>query len=146
MPETVTIIVSEGYKNAAEFLRDCKFETPKECDCGAVTEGKWAGIHHSNCPALLSPDENELIERALARHKSAVPGTVYESAVKGRSDFRDAYREAREETKQLRAFVAWIDTWVSNPVGGYAYPALAGLFSEARERIAVLKNPDEKSP
>lgn len=36
-------------------------------DCGAATEGKWADIHHPNCPALLTPTENEEIERALDR-------------------------------------------------------------------------------
>jgi len=23
-----------------------------ECDCGATTEGKWAGVHHPNCSAV----------------------------------------------------------------------------------------------
>lgn len=67
--------------------------------------------------------------------------SVYDSAVKGRSDFRDAYRASREEAARLRDFAAWIDTWVSNPVVSYAYPALAGLFIEAREKLATLPLP-----
>lgn len=63
---------------------------------------------------------------------------VYESAVKGRSDFREAYRDARQEAKELRDFVAWVDAWVSNTVGSYSYPALAGLFSQTQERIRLL--------
>lgn len=69
---------------------------------------------------------------------AVVSSGVYESAVKGRSYFREAYREVRQEAKELRDFVAWVDTWVSNPIGSYSYPALAGLFSQAKEKIAIL--------
>lgn len=93
----------------------------------------------------LDPDDDAADDVAVwmvvdkeMRERAAVPAGVYESAVRGRSDFREAYRKAQQEAKELREFVAWVDTWVSNPVGSYSHPALAGLFSQTREKIALL--------
>lgn len=30
------------------------------CDCGAPTEGKWAGIHSPRCPAAYTPTVDEI--------------------------------------------------------------------------------------
>jgi len=91
-------------------------------------------------PSISSAEEvrNVMAELVTALREPAVSSGVYESAVKGRSDFRGAYSAARQEAKQLREFVAWVDTWISNPIGSYSYPALSGLFSQAREKIALL--------
>ena len=45
----------------------------------------------------------------------------------------------------LRDFVAWVDTWVSNPVGAYSVDALNGLFGMARDRIAALSAKEGRS-
>ena len=52
-------------------------------------------------------------------------------------------RRAMAENERLRAFVGWVDSWVSNPVGGYSVSALDGLFGMTRDKIARL-NVDEQ--
>src|ERR1700682_2003353 len=44
----------------------------------------------------------------------------------------------QRELKQLREFVNWVDSWVSNPVGAYSVAALDGLFGMTRDKIATL--------
>jgi len=46
--------------------------------------------------------------------------------------------EQRAEIERLRAFVGWIDSWVSNPVGSYSVSALDGLFGLTRDKIEAL--------
>lgn len=42
------------------------------------------------------------------------------------------------EIERLRAFVGWVDTWVSNPASAYSVNATEGLFGMARDKIAAL--------
>lgn len=42
------------------------------------------------------------------------------------------------ERDRLREFAAWVDTWVSNPVGAYSVSALDGLFGMARDRLGAI--------
>lgn len=41
--------------------------------------------------------------------------------------------------QELRAFVDWVESWTSQPVGAYSVYALAGLFSQTREKILALR-------
>lgn len=47
--------------------------------------------------------------------------------------------EAAAEINNLRQFIDWIDSWVSNPVGSYSVSALDGLFGMTRDKIAALR-------
>ena len=51
--------------------------------------------------------------------------------------------EMQAEIERLRAFVGWVDSWVSNPVGSYSVSALDGLFGMTRDKITHL-NADEQ--
>lgn len=133
----------------------CRFPTKEEAQGLADKLGKEATLKRATeivlhgrtttYPSISSAEEvrNVMAELVTALREPVVPSGVYESAVKGRSDFREAYSEARQEAKQLRDFVSWVDAWVSNPVGSYSYPALAGLFSQTRENIALLTLPPQ---
>ncbi len=57
-----------------------------------------------------------------------------------------AAEPSREEIARLRAFVSWVDSWVSNPVGAYSVSALDGLFGMTRDKIAVLSLPQAREP
>jgi hypothetical protein len=48
--------------------------------------------------------------------------------------------QAAAEIERLREFAAWVDTWVSNPIGAYSVAALDGLFAMARARLAEMEN------
>lgn len=39
--------------------------TGANCDCGATTEGKWAGVHSYDCASLGLSDEIEKLRAAL---------------------------------------------------------------------------------
>ncbi len=43
-----------------------------ECDCGAATEGKWAGIHHHGCASVSAVDvtteDQQIIADLLAEN------------------------------------------------------------------------------
>lgn len=70
-----------------------------------------------------------LIDEALsAYHESVMAGS-----------------EAAAEIKRLRAFVDWVDSWVSNPVTSYSVYALDGLFGLTRHKLAAL-TPAQPSP
>lgn len=44
----------------------------------------------------------------------------------------------QQELCDLRDFVGWVESWVSNPVGAYSVSALDGLFGMTRDKIAAL--------
>ena len=49
---------------------DTPTETPaSNCDCGAPTDGKWAGIHSPRCPAAYAPTVIE-IARIIGRTRT----------------------------------------------------------------------------
>lgn len=50
----------------------------------------------------------------------------------------ETIRQQHEEIERLKAFVGWVDSWVSNPVGAYSVCALDGLFGMTRDKIAAL--------
>lgn len=50
------------------------------------------------------------------------------------------------DVKKLRDFVAWVDTWVSNPAASYSTSALDGLFGMTRDRIAALSPQESRQP
>lgn len=54
--------------------------------------------------------------------------------------------EAADEIIRLREFVAWVDSWVSNPIGSYSVSALDGLFGMTRDKIAALANRQSHAP
>lgn len=58
---------------------------------------------------------------------------------------KPAVKDDETVVEALRDFVAWVDTWVSNPVGAYSVDALNGLFGMARDRIAALAAKDGRS-
>lgn len=84
----------------------------------------------------------ELLERATAivLHGRTITYPSITSAEQVRNVMADLVAELREqkEIESLRDFAKWVDTWVSNPSCAYSHPALAGLFSQARDKIAAL--------
>jgi hypothetical protein len=54
--------------------------------------------------------------------------------------------EAMPDLQKLQEFAAWVETWVSNPVGAYSVQALDGLFAMTRERLAALSQDTHSLP
>ena len=40
--------------------------------------------------------------------------------------------------------IGWVDSWVSNPIGGYSVAALDGLFAMTRDKIAAITPPEPR--
>jgi hypothetical protein len=53
---------------------------------------------------------------------------------------REAWNAAQPQGELREALdaLAWVETWVSNPVGSYSVQALDGLFAMTRDRLAAL--------
>ena len=55
----------------------------------------------------------------------------------------DFAREQQAEIERMRAFIDWLDGWVSKPIGAYSAIALDGFFVMARDKIAALEEIDD---
>lgn len=59
-------------------------------------------------------------------------------SAKSKEDIFQVCDRLESENTRLRELVAWVDSWVSNPVGAYSVAALDGLFGMTRDKIAAL--------
>lgn len=48
------------------------------------------------------------------------------------------YNALLKEAQQLRLFVGFVESVVSNPIGSYSVSALDGIFGLMRDKIAAL--------
>ena len=55
----------------------------------------------------------------------------------------DFAREQQAEIERMRAFIDWLDGWVSKPISAYSAIALDGFFVMARDKIAALEEIDD---
>jgi hypothetical protein len=86
---------------------------------------------------LVCPECGKRIESRMTDDE------ITAARIAGRTAFtfemrQSEYDEMQGEIDRLREFAAWIETWVSNPAGGYSTAALDGLFGMTRDRLAAL--------
>ncbi len=127
-----------------KHLKGCPSSDFGPCDCGKANASDlvdksqaWDAISEKN-------DEIERLRSLLAASEARASeyfDRLGESVAKCMS-IDEARQAAESQLKTARKVLDWVESWVSNPVGGYSVHALDGLFGMTRDKIATLHSLD----